>query len=124
MGYYEQAADAFSALGNYRDSAEQGEKNVPYQRALHLLASADADDASALRLIGRSRADLSEQVTAAMLLYRAAAEEFEALDGYRDCADCIVIAQESAELGTGSELHREDENPIGDAVRELSLFGA
>ena len=106
MGYYEQAADAFSALGNYRDSAEQGEKNVPYQRALHLLASADADDASALRLIGRSRADLSEQVTAAMLLYRAAAEEFEALDGYRDCADCIIRCQKGIQEQEHAVLQR------------------
>ena len=94
MGYYEQAAEAFSALGNYRDSMEQAQKNVPYQRALHLLASADADDASALRLIGHSRADLSEQVTAAMLLYQAASTEFESLNGYRDCANCILRCQE------------------------------
>ena len=104
MGYFEQAAEEFSALGDYRDSAEQAEKNVPYQRALHILASADADDASALRLAGRSRADLSDQVTAAMLLYQAALEEFEALDGYRDSADCIercrngIAAQERAVL--------------------------
>ena len=104
MGYYDQAAEAFTALGNYRDSADQAEKNVPYQRALHILACADADDASALRLVGYSRADLSDQVTAAMLLYQAASEEFKALDGYRDSEDCIrrcregIAAQELAVL--------------------------
>ena len=94
MGYYEQAADAFTALGDYRDSAEQAEKNVPYQRALELLAYADADDASALRLVGHSRSDLSDQVTAAMLLYQAAMEEFEMLDDYRDSAACIERCRE------------------------------
>ena len=94
MGYYEQASEAFIALGDYRDSAEQAEKNVPYQRALELLACADADDASALRLIGRSRADLSDQVTAAMLLYQAASEQFAALGDYRDSAACVERCRE------------------------------
>ena len=94
MGYYEQASEAFTALGDYRDSAEQAEKNVPYQRALELLACADADDASALRLIGRSRADLSDQVTAAMLLYQAASEQFAALGDYRDSAACVERCRE------------------------------
>ncbi len=89
-GKYDEAADAFAALGNYRDSAEQAQKNVPYQQALRILSKADADDASALPSIGHSRAELSDSVTAAMLLYENALERFEALGNYRDsdaCAD-------------------------------------
>ena len=132
MGYYEQAADAFTALGDYRDSAEQAEKNVPYQRALKLLASADADDVSALRLADRSRADLSDQVTAAMLLYQAAMEQFTALDGYRDSAACVercregIAEQERAVLQHAYEDARqllEDRNYSQARLQFLDLSG-
>ncbi len=89
-GSYEQAAEAFTALDGYRDSAEQAEKNVPYQRALAILERADANDASALGLVGRSRSDLTDTLTPAILLYQGAMEEFEALDGYKDSAACIA----------------------------------
>ena len=35
----------------------------------------------------------------------------------------IVISQKSGELGARGECNRENENPIGDTVRELSLLG-
>ena len=96
-GKYDEAAKAFEALGDYRDSREQAEKNIPYLRALELLASADEDDAGALSQVGLSRSDITEETTAAMLLYGAAAEQFEALDGYRDSAACIERCQQGIE---------------------------
>ena len=81
---YEQAEEAFRQLGSYRDSDEQVEKNIPYQRALYLYSCAEKDDASALGMIGHSRADLSEDVTAATLLYESAMEQFKALGNYKE----------------------------------------
>ena len=109
MGRYEQAAEAFSALDGYQDSAEQAEKNVPYQRALVILDRASADDPSALSMIGHTRADLSENVTAAMLLYQAALEEFRALDGYKDSAACIARCEAGLEQAQQALLQRDYE---------------
>ena len=109
MGRYEQAAQAFSELSGYRDSAEQAEKNVPYQRALVILDGAEADDPSALGMIGHTRADLSEDVTAAMLLYQAALEDFQALDGYKDSAACIARCEAGLEQEQQALLLRDYE---------------
>ncbi|MBQ9250762.1 MAG: hypothetical protein IJ179_10405 [Oscillospiraceae bacterium] len=109
MGRYEQAAQAFSQLGDYQDSAEQAEKNVPYQRALVLLDRAAVDDASALSMIGHTRADLSEDVTAATLLYQAALEEFQALDGYKDSVACAARCEAGLEQAQQALLQRDYE---------------
>jgi len=109
MGRYEQAAQAFSELGVYRDSVEQAEKNVPYQRALVILDRAEADDPSALGMIGHTRADLSEDLTAAMLLYQAALEDFQALDGYKDSAACIARCEAGLEQQQQALLQRDYE---------------
>ena len=93
-GRYEDAAEAFSALDGYKDSAEQVGKNVPYQRALAILQRADANDASALGLVGHSRADLTDSLTPAMLLYEGAMAEFEALGGYKDSAAMVARCRE------------------------------
>ena len=115
IGSYEEASEAFTALGNYQDSAEQAEKNVPYQRALGILSAADANDASALRMIGKSRADLSDQVSAAMLLYQAALEEFQALDGYRDSAACVIRCRD----GIAMQEHAVMQNAYDEAMALL-----
>ena len=93
MGKYEQAEQAFRELGDYRDSAEQAEKNVAYQQAIHIYSRADEDDASLLSQVGKSRADLSEDITAGMLLYEGAIARFEALDGYKDSEEYIKSCQ-------------------------------
>lgn len=111
-GYYEEASKAFTALGNYRDSLEQAEKNIPYQRALDLMVRADNNDAAALRLIGKSRADLTDRVTAGMLLYQAALEEFEALDGYRESGECIARCREGIAEQEHAILQGEYENAM------------
>ena len=72
------------------DSAEEDERDQAYQQALLLLQKADDNDVSALSLIGKSEADVSEEETAAMLLYRAALESFETMDGYLDSEACAA----------------------------------
>lgn len=106
IGQYEDAAAAFTKLGDYRDSAEQAERNVPYQHALSILSAADADDASALASVGHSRSELSDSVTAAMLLYQAALDEFEALGDYRDSAACAERCRSGIEAQQHAVLQK------------------
>lgn len=117
VGKYEEAASAFSSLGDYRDSAEQAAMNVPYQQALGILSAADADDASALSSIGHSRAELSDSVTAAMLLYQEALERFTALDDYRDSAECAERCREGIKAQEQLLLQRSYDT----AVQQLEL---
>lgn len=86
LGQFDEAEAAFSALGSYGDSARQATKNVPYQRALDLMARAEKDDAASLLLIGRSRTDLDDETSPAVLLYEAAEELFLELGNFRDSA--------------------------------------
>ena len=81
---YAQAQEAFLALGDYRDSAEQAEKNVPYQKALYVMACAQSGDAAGLAPAGLSRSDANGEESLSVLLYRAAISQFEALGGYKD----------------------------------------
>ena len=87
IGEFEEARAAFASLGDYRDSAEMAGKGLDYLRACELRRRGELDDPSALQMIGRTRSDLDEDTTAAMLLFDAAREEFEALGDYRDSAE-------------------------------------
>ena len=99
LGQFDRAAETFLSLGNYRDSAEQAEKNVPYQRAALIQSKAEQNDPASLLLIGRSRTELNEELSPAMLLYEAAAAEFHALGDYKDSAQreqaCLEGREES-----------------------------
>ena len=86
LGQYDEAAASFRALGDYKDSALLAEKRVPYLRALDLMHRAEENDAASLLLIGRSRSELDEETTPAMLLYGAAAELLRSLGDYEDSA--------------------------------------
>lgn len=85
-GNYDEAAAAFAALGDYRDSADYIGEKIPYRFAEELMTAAEANDSSALSRIGRNEDDLSEEVPASRLLYEAAAERFAALGDYADSA--------------------------------------
>ena len=78
-------------------SSEPSEEEKSYQEAMLLLQKADANDASALSLIGRSAEEVPEDKTAAMLLYQAALEGFESLKGYQDSKDCAERCREGIE---------------------------
>ena len=84
IGEFDAARETYLSLGDYRDSAEMAGPGLDYLQACELKRRAEQNDPSALQMIGRTRADLSEDVSAAMLLYEAAQREFEALGDYRD----------------------------------------
>lgn len=89
---FEGAKEAFIALGDYRDSAQQAEKNVPYMEAVYIMESAAAEDASALTAAGISRS-AAEETPVLLLLYNAAIDRFTALDGYKDSAERIEMCK-------------------------------
>lgn len=91
---FEGAKGAFIALGDYRDSAQQAEKNVPYMEAVYIMDSAAEEDASALTAAGISRSE-AEQTPVLLLLYNAAIDRFTALDGYKDSAARIEMCKTS-----------------------------
>ena len=97
IGEFEEARAAFASLGDYRDSAEMAGRGLDYLRACELMRRAEQDDPSALQMIGRTRSDLNEDTTAAMLLFDAAQQEFEALGDYRDSADMAVSCGDALE---------------------------
>lgn len=95
-GRYDEAAIAFEALGNYRNSAVQIDKNIPYEIALNVMACAEKGSAEGLKLIDVSPSSLKEDDNISLILYQAAAERFAALGAYRDsvqnqqlCLDAI-----------------------------------
>ena len=86
IGEFDAARETYLSLGDYRDSAEMAGPGLDYLQGCELKRRAEQNDPSALQMIGRTRADLSEDVSAAMLLYEAAQREFEALGDYKDSA--------------------------------------
>lgn len=113
-GDYEEAVATFEGLGDYLDSQEMATEGVAYLRAGELMLRAGQDDASALQMIGHTRADLNEDTTAALLLYEAAQKEYEALGSYKDsaekaqaCADALAaerLALEQARFAEADAL--------------------
>lgn len=85
---FDRAKEAFLALGDYRDSAQQAEKNVPYMEAVYIMDSAAEEDVSALSVAGISRS-AAEDTPVLLLLYNAAIDRFSRMDGYKDSADRV-----------------------------------
>ena len=107
QGRYEQAAARFAVLGSYRDSREQVDFYIPYLQALELMHRAQADDSSALSLIGKAYSDLDEQTSAAMLLFPAARERFLALGDYLDSPELAEQCAQGA-LQARRDLLQDD----------------
>ena len=80
------ARELLADIPMYRDSETIRNAEIPYQEAERLMDAARSGDSSKLEDAGFSSADLREDTTAAMLLYRAAGEAFDALGDYRDSA--------------------------------------
>lgn len=100
---FDQAAQAFSALGDYRDSARQAEMNVPYRLALYIMDCAAREDTAALALAGLSAADVEEGQLSAVL-YQAAAERFAALGDYMDSAFRAEQCQKAITAGEENDV--------------------
>ena len=82
---YEEAQLLFESLGNYQDSKEQVEKEIPYQKALFLMEAANNAELSAFSIVGLSAPapDESED-NIRMALYKSAEELLEAISPYKD----------------------------------------
>ena len=80
------AQDLLSDIPMYRDSDTILNFEIPYIKADGLMAAAESGDSSMLETAGYSAADLKEDTTVSMLLYRSAGEAFEALGDYKDSA--------------------------------------
>ena len=83
------AQDLLSDIPMYRDSDTILNFEIPYIKADGLMAAAESGDSTMLETAGFTAADLKEDTTVSMLLYRAATDAFEALGDYKDSADMV-----------------------------------
>lgn len=107
---YEEAAQAFALLGDYRDSAQQAELNIPYQQALYVMDCASRGDRAGLSFAGISADSVSEDDDISLLLYQAAIEQFEALGDHKKALANIALCQEAIkaiELGDIEAAYKE-----------------
>lgn len=101
IGEFDAARETYASLGDYRDSAEMAGPGIDYLHACEVRRRAEQNDPSALQMVGHTRSDLNDETSAAMLLYEAAQQEFEALGDYKDSAE---LAARCAEGLTASRL--------------------
>ena len=94
-GDYRGAVAAFHALGVEGGRFSPSQKQDAYRFASVLQERAEANDAEALVLIGRSATELSDEESPAVVLYLAAEERFIALGSYSDSADRAAQCREA-----------------------------
>lgn len=92
-GRYDDAAAAFAELGDYNNSTEIAEKEVPYEKAMNVIDCAVREDTAGLALVGLKRSDVPDDETVSITLYREAIPLFEALGNYKDSAAQAENAQ-------------------------------
>lgn len=92
-GKYDMAQQAFAALGDYSDSAEQAKYNVLYEKAMYIMDCAGRDDVNGLLLMDMKRSELEENETVGVALYKLADSMFAQLGEYKDSASQRGIAQ-------------------------------
>ncbi|MDO5444285.1 MAG: hypothetical protein Q4F31_01525 [Eubacteriales bacterium] len=95
-GRYDEAGEAFTALGNYSDAADRAALDVPYEKAMYIMQCAENYDASALPLVGLKAGDIGDQ-DLSMVLYAKAAEIFSSLNGYKESSDGIEAVNDAVE---------------------------
>lgn len=94
-GKYDLAQEAFEKLGDYEDSRELAEKEIPYRRAVYIMTCAQNGDTDGLVMLGMKRSELGKNDTVSTALYTKAAEMFKALGDYKDSA-AMAEASEKA----------------------------
>lgn len=94
-GKYDLAQEAFEKLGDYEDSRELAEKEIPYRRAVYIMNCAQNGDTDGLVMLGMKRSELGMNETVSTALYRKAAEMFTALGDYKDSAEQAAKAESS-----------------------------
>ena len=96
-GKYDQAQEAFEKLGDYEDSRELAEKEIPYRRAEYIMNCAQSGDTDGLVMLGMKRSELGENETVSTALYGKAAEMFTALGDYKESAEKAAEAEKAIE---------------------------
>ena len=120
------AQDLLADIPMYRDSETILNSEIPYIKADGLMAAAESGDSSMLETAGYSAADLKEDTTVSMLLYRSAGEAFEALGDYKDSAsrseECRAGVEREARMlreQAEEELRRQHQETYDHAVSLL-----
>ena len=117
------AQELLSDIPMYRDSETVLNCEIPYQEADRLMNAAKSGDSSMLEDAGFSSADLNDDTTVAMLLYRAAGDAFDALGDYKDSTsraeECRVGAEAEVQMlreQAEEELRRQHQETYDHAV--------
>ena len=105
------ARELLSDIPMYRDSETVLNCEIPYQEADRLMEAAEAGDSSMLEAAGFSSADLKDDTTVAMLLYRAAGDAFDALGDYRDSTSRAAECREGSDAEVRM-LHEQAEEEL------------
>lgn len=92
-GMYDEAENAFIALGDYEDSQQLVTQEIPYARAVYLMECARNEDVAGLLSIGMKRSDVAEGESVGVALYRESASRFAALGDYKDSAALCAEAE-------------------------------
>ena len=95
QGEYDQAQQLYEELGDYEDSRELAEKEIPYRRAAYIMDCAAKGDTDGLVMLGMKRSELGEEETVSTALYRKASEMFAALGDYKDSAAQSAAAEKA-----------------------------
>lgn len=88
-GKFDEAQEAYRALGNYSDSAQIAEQEIPYLKAEYVFNCAKTGDDSALQILGLKKSDVADEPDLGIFLYRKAGEMFSAMGDYKDSAKNI-----------------------------------
>ena len=124
------AQELLSDIPMYRDSETILNREIPYQEAARLMDAAKAGDSSLLETAGFSSADLKDDTTVSMLLYRAAGDAFDALGDYRDSVSRAEECREGADAEVrmlreqAAEELRQQQQEIYDQASALLESGA
>ena len=95
QGQYDAAQQLYTDLGDYENSRELAEKEIPYRKAAYIMDCAGKGDTDGLVMLGLKRSEMSEEETVSTVLYRKAAEMFTALGDYKDSAAQAAAAEKA-----------------------------
>lgn len=96
-GRFDEAQEAFSALGSYSDCEQLVETEIPYQKAEFVFRCAETADDAALPILGLKKSDVADEPDLGIFLYRKAGEMFSAMGDYKDSAANIATVNSKIE---------------------------
>lgn len=95
QGQYDAAEQLYTELGEYEDSRELVEKEIPYRKAAYIMDCAARGDTDGLVMLALKRSEMSKEETVSTVLYRKASEMFAALGDYKDSAEQTAAAEKA-----------------------------